>query len=125
MKLKRLLAIFLLALAGCATTGAVLGPTPENQIVTGANAVTATTTLATALLKNDKISVVQAKNYSAIVHAASGALHDANDKLVECRRVTGSTQAVRPDPCAPTVAGDIAMALAVVDGVKKTLDAKQ
>jgi hypothetical protein len=119
------LVVLAVALSACAVTGSTLGQTPEAQIVNGANSVTAATTLATTLLKNDRINVTQAKGYRAILGTASGHLDSANAALVACRKKTGSTSATNPDPCAPTVTDDIALALAVVGEVKKTLDAKQ
>lgn len=119
-------AVFLaVALAACAVTGTALGPSPEAQIVNGANAVTAATTLATVLLRNDRITVTQAKGYRSILGTASGHLDTANTMLLQCRKGTGSTSAVKPDPCAPSVMADIQLALSVVGEVRKTLDAKQ
>lgn len=124
--MKKLLAVIaLVALAACATTGTLFGSSPEAQIVTGANAVTAATTLATVLLKNDKITVPQAKSYRAVLGAASGHLDTANAALLTCRKTTGSTSKTAPDPCAATVASDISLAVAVVGDVQKTLAAKQ
>lgn len=123
---KLLAAIALVALTACATTGSVFGPTPEAQIVTGANSVNAVATLGTVALKNNKISVAQAKSYSAILHTAGGHLDTTNAVLVACRARTGSTSRMSsPDPCAATVADDIALALQMVADVKKILDAKQ
>ena len=124
--MRKLLAVITLAiLAACATTGSVFGPTPEAQIVTGANSVKAVATLGTVALKNDKISVAQAKSYSAILHTASSHLDVANAALVTCRSRTSSTSRSSPDPCAATVADDITLAIQVVADVKKILDAKQ
>lgn len=120
-----IVALLALALCGCAVTGSAFGPTPEAQIVTGANAVTAATTLAIVLLKNDKITVAQAKSYRAILGTGSGHLDVANAALVDCRKKTGSTSASSPDPCVPTVAGDIALAISVTGEVQKTLAARQ
>ena len=44
---KIIAALAFAALAACATTGSVFGPTPEAQIVTGANSVNAVATLGT------------------------------------------------------------------------------
>jgi hypothetical protein len=118
-------ALALVALTACATTGSVFGPTPEAQIVTGANSVNAVATLGTVALKNNKITVAQAKSYSAILHTASAHLDTTNGTLVACRTKTGSTSKSSPDPCAATVADDIALALTMVADVKKILDAKQ
>lgn len=124
--MKKLLAILVLTLlAGCAITGTVFGPTPEAQIAAGARSVTAAATLATVLLKNDRITVTQAKSYSSILHTASGHLDTANATLVTCRRATGSTAAIKPDPCGPSIAADIGLAVSVVGEVQKTLAAKQ
>lgn len=122
---KLLAAIALVALTACATTGSIFGPTPEAQIVTGANSVNAVATLGTVALKNNKISVAQAKSYSAILHTASNHLDTTNAALVSCRTKTGSTSKSSPDPCTATVADDIALALTMVADVKKILDAKQ
>lgn len=113
------------ALVACAVTGTALGPSPEAQIVNGANAVTAATTLATVLLKNDRITVTQAKGYRSMLGTASGHLDTVNAALLTCRKNTGSTSATKPDPCAPGIAADIQLALSIVGEVKKTLDAKQ
>lgn len=124
--MKKLIAVAVLALAvaGCAVTGAVFGPTPEAQIQTGAQAVTAATVLATTLLKNDRITVAQAKGYRAILGTASSHLDSANAVLVDCRKKTGSTSAVKPDPCAPGIMSDIQLAVSVVSEVQRTLNAK-
>ncbi len=116
----------LLALAGCAgNLGTVFGTSPEAQIVNGANAVTTATTLATVLLKNNKITVVQAKSYSAILHAGRDHLGDADKRLTDCRAKTASTSKTNPDPCAATVADDIALGISVVADVQKLLKAKE
>lgn len=124
MKKMLLGAVLALALSACAITGSVFGPTPEAQIATGANSVTAATGVATALLKNNRISAAQAKGYSAILHTARDHLHAANAALVACRTKTASTSASRPDPCAPTVAADIGLAVSVVGEVQKVLSSK-
>lgn len=124
--MRKLIAICALSiLAACATTGSIFGPTPEAQIVTGANSVNAVATLGTVALKNNKISVAQAKSYSAILHTAGGHLDATNTVLVACRTRTGSTSKSSPDPCAATVNDDIALALTMVADVKKILDAKR
>lgn len=125
--MKKMFASALLALAisACAITGGVFGPTPEAQIATGARSVTAAATLATVLLKNNRITVVQAKSYSSILHTASGHLDQANATLVTCRRATGSTSLTQPDPCAPSIAADIGLAVSVVGEVSKTLRGKE
>lgn len=128
MKLaQRYAALFILALVvGCAgNLTTAIGPSPEAQIKTGANSVTAATALATALLKNNKITVAQAKSYSAILHAGRDHLGDADTRLVDCRKRTATTSVAIPDPCALTVADDIALGLSVIADVQKTLKAKE
>lgn len=124
MKRFIIAALAVAALAGCATVGPVLGPSPEAQIVNGANLVAAGATVGTTLLKNDKITVAQAKSYRAILVTASEHLDIAAGTLHECRKKTGSTNRTAPDPCAPTVAGDIALALQIATEVHRTLTAK-
>jgi len=109
----------------CATTGTLLGPSPEAQIKTVSNSVTVVATLATTLLKIDKITVTQAKSYSAVLHAASNHLNDANKTLVACRTKTNSKAGMNPDPCAATVASDIDLAGKVIGDVQAVLDAKK
>jgi hypothetical protein len=124
--MKKLLAVACLALVtACATSGNLFGPTPEAQIVTGANAITATVGVATVLLKNDKITVVQAKGYRAIIGAADDHLKATNARLVDCRKTTGSTSKANPDPCKATIADDIQLVLTTVGEVQKTLDTKK
>ena len=116
-------AALVVAVSGCSTLTA-LGSTPEAQIVTGANALTVATTGATVALRNDKITVTQAKNYSAILHGASSTLDTANGALLACRKASGSTSATSPDPCRTSVIADIQLALDSIASVKKTLDSK-
>jgi hypothetical protein len=126
------LAVPVFSTAGCAQlssigtsiSGAVAPATPEAQIKTGAEALTAATTVATVLLRNDKITVVQAMNYRRMLGAASNVLDDANAALVKCRGSTGSTSASSPDPCKPGTVDMIALALDTITDVKKKLDAK-
>ena len=111
-----------LALTGCAT-----GPfsaSPEAQIEAGAHTLTVTTTLATVLLKNDKITVSQAKSYRVMLGAASTALDEANGTLLACRKTTLTDSTSPADPCQPAVADVIKLALDSIAGVKRTLDAK-
>ena len=90
---RLLAAAFALPLGGCETlssigtsVGNVVAPkTPEAQIATGANSLTAATTLATTALRNDKITVAQAKAYRTILKGAGDALDDMNATLVACR----------------------------------------
>jgi len=114
-------ALALAALSACS----VIQIAPEEQIRDGANAVTATATVATSLLRLDRITVAQAKSYRAMLGTASAHLDGANATLLDCRRKTGSTSATNPDPCRPTVASDIALAVAVAGEVAKVLDAKK
>lgn len=125
--MKRILAAVAIAvgLGACAVTGTLFGPSPEAQIQTGAQSVTAAAVVATALLKNDRISVDQAKNYRAILGTASGHLDAANATLVKCRQATGSAASTKPDPCAPGILSDIGLAVSIVGQVRKTLDSKQ
>ncbi len=123
--MKRLLAVFVLTLvSACATVTQLTGASPEAQIVTGANSVTAAAKLATLRLTDKRITKAQATSYSAILHTAQGHLNDANAVLVDCRAKTGSTQHTVPDPCAGTVASDISLAVSVAGEVSKTLNAK-
>jgi hypothetical protein len=123
---QRFFMFYVVALvAGCAITGTTFGPTPETQIRNGANAVTAATTLATSLLKVDKITVTQAKGYRSILGTASGHLDAANATLLDCRKRTASTYLTNPDPCHATVAADISLAVSVVEEVQKVLKAKE
>lgn len=108
---------------GCTTLIAV-APSPEAQIKTGAETVTATTTLATVLLRNQKITVPQAKSYRTMLAAAGESLHEANGELVQCRKDTGSTSATSPDPCWPKVSDVVLIALDNIAGVKKALASK-
>lgn len=117
--------LFMLVAQGCAVTGNLFGPSPEAQIVNGANTVTAATTLATVLLKNDRISVTQAKGYRSILGTAAGHLDAAGAVLLNCRSATGSTSATKPDPCAASIEDDIRLAVAVAGEVTKTLKEKQ
>lgn len=124
--MKKLFAVAVLAfLTACATSGGLFGPTPEAQVVTGANAITATVGVATVLLKNDKITVSQAKGYRALIGAVDDHLKATNAKLVDCRRLTGTTSKANPDPCKATVADDIALVLTTIGEVQKTLDARK
>lgn len=124
--MKRIIAIAVLAFVGaCAALPSALGPSPEAQIVNGANAVTAAAGVGTVLLKNGKISVDQAKSYRAILGTASDHLNVAAVQLRECRGRTRSAPSSNPDPCAPSVAGDIALAIQVVGEVHRTLTSKQ
>jgi hypothetical protein len=109
------------ALAGCAAMG---GP-PESQIKSGADKVTAGANLTLALLKRDKITVAQAKNYRALLGTASSALDDAAAALEACRKKTGSTSSTAPDPCKRTVTADINLVASILDEIESTLKAKE
>lgn len=113
-----------LTLSACAVTGTALGPTPESQIVNGANSITAAATLGTVLLRNDRITAAQAKSYRAILGTADAHLKDADKTLLACRAKTGSTAETVPDPCAAGIGADINLALSIAADVKKTLDSK-
>lgn len=117
-----------LAMGGCEQMQAVrdaVAPSPEAGIANASNGTGVAAALGTVLLKNKKISVVQAKSYSAILHSASTHLHDTNGVLLACRTRTGSNSHTSPDPCRSTVEQDIALVIALVGDVKKALDAKQ
>lgn len=123
---KHLLLLFAAAslmLAGCASMGDSLA-SPEAQIAAGANTLTATTTLATVALRNQKITVSQAKSFRSMLGAASSSLDDANAALLACRKATGTTAAASPDPCAHGVTDVIKIALDTVAGVKRALDSR-
>ncbi len=114
---------FAAAFAGCA--GGLGYTSPEAQIATGANALTGATTLATVALRNNKITVVQAKSYRVMLGAAGQALDDANTTLVKCRADTHTAPGLASDPCQPSVVGMITLALDSIANVKRTLDAAQ
>jgi len=116
-----LLAFVFAAIAACS----VLPTSPEQQIRDGANAVTAAATVATSLLRLEKISVAQAKSYRAMLGTAGGHLDTANATLIACRTRTLSSSSTNPDPCRPTVESDIALAVTVAGEVAKVLDAKK
>jgi hypothetical protein len=125
--MKRFIAVSILALVavlGCSSTGDLLGPTPESQIVNGANSITAAATLGTVSLRNKLITVDQAKSYRAILDTADKHLNTADRALTECRKRTNSTKDSRPDPCGASVEGDIRLAIDIANGVKRTLEAK-
>src|SRR5205085_5502223 len=114
-----------LALAACSTISSSPGTqSPEAQIATGANTVTASVTLATVLLRDHKITVPQAKSYRNMAAAAGESLKDANGELEQCRKDTGSTAATSPDPCWAKVGDVIRIALENITSVKRSLDAK-
>ena len=124
--MKRILLVATIFLMqACATTGTLFGPTPEAQIVNGANVIAAAATLGTVLLKNDKITVAQARSYRAILGTADSHLKDADRTLLACRAKTGSTAKSAPDPCAAGIETDIRLAVAVAGEVKAALDARQ
>lgn len=130
--MKRIVAVAALALAvaGCAATSVITerltgtAPSPEAQIVTGANSVRAAATLGDTLLKTKKITAAQARSYITLLNTANAHLNVANDALLACRKATSSSATTRPDPCAPTVASDIALGISVVSEVQKALSAK-
>jgi len=123
MKMIRI-ALAALLLSACAEfSTAVLPQSPESQIAAGANALTTATTVTTVALRNDKITTIQAKNYSAMLHAAGNSLDDANAALLKCRTATGSNSATNPDPCKQSVVTIIQLALDSIANVKRTVDA--
>lgn len=121
--LTMLIAVFM-GLAGCANNPITIGGSPEAQIKAGADAHKAASTLATVLLKNNKITVSQAKSYSGLLHASSDALDSANATLLSCRKATSSTSAASPDPCAFGVLDVIKLATEGITNVRRTLDTK-
>jgi hypothetical protein len=121
--MKTLILACALTLAGCATPIAV-GSSPEAQIQTGAQSVTAATALATVALRDHKITVTTAKSYRNMLAAAGESLKDANTELEQCRKDTGSTQATSPDPCWPKVSYVVTIALQNIAGVRTALAAK-
>lgn len=131
MNLKSIAAIAVTTLAiGCAqvaqvgqTASGFLPQTPEAQIVAGAGALTAATTVAGTALRNDKITVSQAKSYRVMLGAASAALDQAHADLVKCRAATGSTPTTSPDPCRPGVVPVLQLALESIANIKRTIDA--
>ncbi len=122
MKMMLKLSLAALLLSACATVTDAIAPSPESQIAAGANSLTVATTAATVALRNNKITVVQAKNFRAVLGAASTALDDANGVLVKCRTATGSTSATSPDPCKPSVVSIIQLALDSVAAAKRGID---
>jgi hypothetical protein len=121
--MKSLILALVLAVAGCANPINV-GASPEAQIAAGAEAVTATTTLATVALRNQKITVPQAKSFRNMLAAAGESLKDANGELETCRKATGSTAATAPDPCWPKVQDVVTIALQNIAGVRTALASK-
>lgn len=121
---RTLAALALAAIAGCAAITQVGLPSPEAQIATGANTVTAATTVATVLLREHKITVPAAKSYRNMLAASGESLKDANTDLEQCRKDTGSTPATSPDPCWAKVGDVIRIALENITSVKRSLDAK-
>ncbi len=121
--MTRLLAVAVVLsalISACASTGL----SPEERIVAGASTVTAAATVGNVALKNDKITVPQAKSYDGLLRAAQGHLTTAAATLSDCRKKTGSSKATQPDPCEPGVAADITLAVTIANDVKKTLDTK-
>jgi len=109
-------------LIGCASGS--IGKTPEAQIAEGANALAAATTLATVLLRNDKLTVPQAKGFRVLLGASSTALDEANGALVACRKETATVAGVANDPCWPKVSDLVSLAINGIIGVKSALDSK-
>jgi hypothetical protein len=114
------------ALIACtAPPQGAVGQSPESMIKNAANAHAATSTLATALLKNNRVTVSQSKSFSILLHASSTALDNANEDLLECRSATASTASTSPDPCAVKVTDVIKLASDGIANVRKTLEAKR
>lgn len=116
--MKRFIAIVLaVVLSGCA----VMGASPEAQIKRGADTQTAATDLTATLLQRNKITVVQAQSYRAMLGTASAALDGSAATLRACRAIDTKPPANGGDPCQQTVAGDVSLALAVLTEIEKTL----
>lgn len=124
MKLNRIIAVAILALVTACATNPLSLSSPEAQIKQGADAGTAAATLETVLLRNDKISVAQAKSYRVMLGGARESLNEMEKTLIACRKTTGTKAGVSPDPCRPAVADVIGIALKNIADVKNTLDAK-
>lgn len=115
--------VLLLCAAACPQLESGLPQSPEAQIKAGADSLTVATTVTTTALRNDKITVLQAKNARAALGAASTALDDANGALVKCRAATGSSPSTSPDPCKASVVSIIQIALDSIASVKRNVDA--
>lgn len=118
--MKRRILALCVALAGCASLTPA-GTSPEAQIATGAQTVTAATTAATVALRNHAITLNAAENYRDMLAAAGKALHGADADLQKCRADTGSTAATRPDPCWPKVADVVTIALQSITAIRQAL----
>jgi hypothetical protein len=103
-------------LAACA----VMGSTPEAQLIRGAETHTAATNLTISLLQRNKITVTQAGVYRGMLGTASAALDSSAAALRACRAISGPTVAA-PDPCQQNVTADVNLALAVLTEIEKTL----
>jgi len=115
------IAVLMLALTSCA----IFSPSPESQILTSANSITAGANLTTAKLRSKSISVDQAKNYRDTMRLAEAMLKDANVALVACRKATNSKPETTPDPCKKNIALDIQLATTILAEVEATLRAKE
>lgn len=124
MKALKYLLVGLL-LASCAELQTVVFPqSPEAMIAAGASALTATTTVTTIALRNNKITTEQAVGFRGMLGAASTALNDSNKSLLECRAATGSSSTSNPDPCKPKVVDLVKLALDSIANVKRVVDSK-
>lgn len=122
--IRTLILALCVAVAGCATTTQIaVGPSPEAQIKTGADTVRAGAVTATALLRAHKISVLQARGYSTMLHSASVVLNDANAELVLCRGAN-PVPAGAADPCWPKVSDIVSTALENIGVVMRAINAK-
>lgn len=112
--------LFAALLASCS----VMTTSPEQQIRDGANTVTVTATVASTLLRVEKISKAQAASYLAVLKTAGSHLDVAFKTLSDCRAKTGSTPQSNPDPCKASLQSDINLGVSVAAEVKKALESK-
>lgn len=123
--IKALILTIALALAGCASTSPTIavGSSPEAQIKTGADTVRAGAVTATELLKAHKITVLQARSYSTMLHSAGLVLNDAQADLLACRAISPA-QPGAADPCWPKVSDIVTTALENIGVVMRAIHAK-
>jgi hypothetical protein len=108
-------ACFMLA---CAVTGTT---SPEAQIVQGAKVHVSAATLTTNLLARRRITTQTAQSARLMLGTASTALDASAATLAACRTSTGTQAGAAPDPCAATVAADLALALGVFTQIESAL----
>jgi len=115
------LAIAMLAFVACA----MFSTSPEAQIKSSANTLTASAKLATFRLQSKAITPAQARNYADAMRVGEAILKDANVTLLSCRKATNSTEATLPDPCKGNVELDVNLAATILTQVEATLKAKE